>query len=98
MGPELKLAKFEIKIIEYGGELVKLKPLIDQAVSKGLIVYEETNFLPYPSNIPRPVIFNLFLGFLARPTDKINPEIMNSILWHVLNVICNGDERLNEYI
>ncbi|RIA82409.1 hypothetical protein C1645_835392, partial [Glomus cerebriforme] len=34
MGAELKLAKFEIKIIEYGGEAVKLKLLIDQAVIK----------------------------------------------------------------
>ena len=34
MGPELKIAKFEIKIIEYGGEAVKLKSLIDQQLLK----------------------------------------------------------------
>ena len=51
MGPELKIAKFEIKIIEYGGEVVKLKSLIDQAVIKGLITYEDYNFLPYPINV-----------------------------------------------
>ena len=30
MGAELKLAKFEIKIIEYGGEAVKLKSFINR--------------------------------------------------------------------
>src|ERR1041384_7334898 len=61
MGPELKIAKFEIKIIEYGGEAVKLKSLIDQAVIKGLIVCTDYNFLPYPIIIPQPVTdyFNL---------------------------------------
>ena len=43
MGSELKIAKFEIKIIEYGGETVKLRALIDQAVTKGLILYEDYN-------------------------------------------------------
>ncbi len=52
MGPELKIAKFEIKIIKYGDEAVKLKSLIDRAVIKGLIVYEDYNFLPYPINVP----------------------------------------------
>ena len=33
MGAELKLADFKIEIIEYGGESVKLKSLIDQAVT-----------------------------------------------------------------
>src|SRR5207248_9944672 len=62
MGPELKIAKFEIKIIEYGGEAVKLKSLIDRAVIKGLIVYKDYNFLPYSINVPQPVsdFFNLF--------------------------------------
>ncbi|GES87673.1 hypothetical protein GLOIN_2v1770262 [Rhizophagus clarus] len=100
MGSELKIAKFEIKIIEYGGEAVKLKSLIDQAVIKGLIVYEDFDFLPYPINIHQPAtdFFNLFLGFLAKPAPEINKEIMDLILWHVKNVICNGNERLNEYI
>ncbi len=100
MGPELKIAKFEIKIIEYGGEAVKLKSLIDRAVIKGLIVYEDYNFLPYPINVPQPDsdFFNLFLGFLAKPASEINKEIMDPILWHVLNIICDGNEELNEYI
>ncbi|GES83069.1 highly derived D5-like helicase-primase [Rhizophagus clarus] len=100
MGAELKLAKFEIKIIEYGGESVKLKTLIDQAVIKGLIVYEDYDFLPYPISVSQPDsdFFNLFLGFLAKPATKVNKEIMDPILWHVLNVICSGDEKLNEYI
>ena len=82
MGPELKIAKFEIKIIEYGGEAVKLKTLIDRAVIKGLIVYEDYNFLPYPINVPQPVsdFFNLFLGFLAKLASEINKEIMDPIL------------------
>ncbi|PKY33489.1 hypothetical protein RhiirB3_394844 [Rhizophagus irregularis] len=100
MGAELKLAKFEIKIIEYGGESVKLKSLIDQAVIKGLIVYEDYDFFPYPISVPQPDsdFFNLFLGFLAKPGTKVNKEIMDPILWHVKNIICNGDEKLNEYI
>ncbi|PKY59747.1 hypothetical protein RhiirA4_482753 [Rhizophagus irregularis] len=100
MGAELKLAKFEIKIIEYGGEAVKLKSLIDQAVIKGLIVYADYDFLPYPISVPQPntEFFNLFLGFLAKPAMNINKEIMDPILWHVRNIICDGNEVLNEYI
>jgi hypothetical protein len=103
MGSELKLAKFEIKIIKYGGETVKLKSLINQAVIKGLIVYEDYNFLPYPISTSQPVtdFFNLFLGFFAKPAPELNKEIMDPILWHlwhVLNVICDGNKELNEYI
>ncbi len=29
---------------------------------------------------------------------EVNKEIMNPILWHVLNIICDGNEELNEYI
>ncbi len=100
MGPELKIAKFEIKIIEYGGEAVKLKSLIDQAVIKGLIVYADYDFLPYPISVPQPntEFFNLFLGFLAKPMMDINKEIMDPILWHVKNIVYDGNEVLNEYI
>src|ERR1043165_5946287 len=100
MGPKLKISKYEIKIIEYGGETVKLKSLIDQAVIKGLITYADYNFLPYPLNTPPPKtkFFNLFLGFLAKPAMEINKEIMDPILWHVKNIICDGNEVLNEYI
>ena len=65
MGSELKIAKFEIKIIKYGGEAVKLKSLIDRAVIKGLIVYKDYNFLLYSINVPQPVsdFFNLFRIF-----------------------------------
>ena len=82
MGPELKIAKFEIKIIEYGSEAVKLKLLIDQAVIKSLIVYADYDFLPYSISIPQPNtdFFNLFLGFLAKPAMEINKEIMDPIL------------------
>src|SRR5688572_22036371 len=51
MRSELKIAKFEIKIIEYGSEAVKLKSLIDQAVIKGLIVYADYDFLLYPISV-----------------------------------------------
>ena len=79
---------------------MKLKSLIDQAVIKGLIVYADYDFLPYPISVPQPVsdFFNLFLGFLAKPVTEVNKEIMNPILWHVLNIICDGNEELNEYI
>uniref|UniRef100_U9UAF5 NrS-1 polymerase-like helicase domain-containing protein n=1 Tax=Rhizophagus irregularis (strain DAOM 181602 / DAOM 197198 / MUCL 43194) TaxID=747089 RepID=U9UAF5_RHIID len=71
MVPKLDLAKYEVNLVELGGEPVKLINLIDRAVTK---------------------------GFLAKPAPEINKEIMDPILWHVKNVICSGDERLNEYI
>ena len=97
---ELKIVKFKIKIIEYGGKMVKLKSLIDQAVIKGLIVYEDYDFLPYSISVPQPDsdFFNLFLGFLAKPVTEVNKEIMNPILCHILNVICDKNEELNKYI
>ena len=100
MEAELKLADFKIKIIEYRGESVKSKSLIDQAVTRGLIIYKDWNFLPYSINTLQPDtdFFNLFLGFLAKPAPEINKEIIDPILWHVLNIICDGNEELNEYI
>ncbi|EXX64423.1 hypothetical protein RirG_142890 [Rhizophagus irregularis DAOM 197198w] len=103
MGAELKLAKFEIKIIEYWGKSVKLKSLIDQAVIKGLIVYENYDFLPYPISVPQldSDFFNLFLGFLVKPATKVNKEIMDPILWHCgKNIITDfiGDKVLGEHL
>ncbi|PKC55490.1 hypothetical protein RhiirA1_402853 [Rhizophagus irregularis] len=100
MAPKLDLAKYEVNLVELGGEPVKLINLIDRAVTKGLILYHNINFLPYPLNTPAydTKFFNLFIGFLAKPAPEINKEIMDPILWHVKNVICSGDERLNEYI
>ncbi|GBC54096.2 highly derived D5-like helicase-primase [Rhizophagus irregularis DAOM 181602=DAOM 197198] len=100
MAPKLDLAKYEVNLIELGGEGVKLINLIDQAVTKGLILYRNINFLPYSLNTLAhdTKFFNLFIGFLAKPASEINKEIMNPILWHVKNVICSGDERLDEYI
>ncbi|EXX71275.1 hypothetical protein RirG_079920 [Rhizophagus irregularis DAOM 197198w] len=91
MKTKLDLTDFKINIIEYSGKSIKLKSLIDQAVTKGLIIYEDYNFLPYPINASQPNtdFFNLFLEFLAKPTPEINKEIMDPILW---------DERLDEYI
>jgi hypothetical protein len=98
--PELKIADFKINIIEYRGESIKLKSLINQAIIKGLIVYADYNFLPYPISAPQSATdyFNLFLGFLAKPMPEINKDIMDPILWHIKNVICSGNEELNEYI
>ncbi|RHZ84965.1 hypothetical protein Glove_74g167 [Diversispora epigaea] len=98
--PKLELANYEINIIEFGGESIKLRSLIDRAVTKGLIRYRKINFLPYPPNVipPKTNFFNLFLGFSAKPANEINPEIMDPILWHVNNIICNEDQNLNEYI
>ncbi|CAB4418754.1 unnamed protein product [Rhizophagus irregularis] len=97
---KLSIEVFKINIFELGGKSVKLRSLIRQATSTGLINYDEINFLPYPPNNPKPDtdFFNLFLGFKAKPATEINKEIMEPILWHVKNVICDGDERLNEYI
>ena len=100
MGVELKLADFKIKIIEYGGESVKLKSLIDQAVTRGLIIYKDWNFLPYLINTLQPDtdFFNLFLGFLAKPAPEINKEIMDPILWHTKNIISDENVKLHEYL
>ncbi|GBC05980.1 hypothetical protein RclHR1_06530020 [Rhizophagus clarus] len=109
MGAELKLAKFEIKIIEYGGESVKLKTLIDQAVIKGLIIYEDYDFLPYPISVSQPDsdFFNLFLGFLAKLATK-KPEkkprtilVLKSTLQQCgKNIITDfiGDKVLGEHL
>ena len=61
MAPKLDLAKYEVNLIELGGEGVKLINLIDRAVTKGLILYHNINFLPYSLNSPVPntKFFNL---------------------------------------
>ncbi len=48
---KLDLTDFKINIIEYDEELIKLKSLIDQVVTKGLIIYEDYNFLLYLINV-----------------------------------------------
>ncbi|GET03399.1 highly derived D5-like helicase-primase [Rhizophagus clarus] len=100
MAPKLDLAKYEVNLIELGGEGVKLINLIDRAVTKGLILYHNINFLPYLLNSPVPntKFFNLFIGFLAKPAVEINPEIMDPILWHTKNIISNENEKLHEYL
>ncbi len=82
MMSKLDLAKYEVNLIELGGEPVKLINLIDRAVTKGLILYRNINFLPYSLNTPAhdTKFFNLFIGFLAKPVPKINKEIMDLIL------------------
>jgi hypothetical protein len=100
MAPKLNLAKYEVNLVELGGKVVKLINLIDQAVTKGLILYHNINFLLYSLNTPafNTKFFNLFLGFLAKPMMEINKEIMDPILWHILNIICDKNKKLNEYI
>ena len=99
MAPKLDFAKYEIKMIEYGGETMKLKTLIDRAVIKGLILYRNIDFLPYPPNTSptNTKFFNLFLGFKAQPTIEINPAIIDPILWHAKNIISDGNEELSKY-
>ena len=74
--------------------------MIDQAVIKGLIVYADYDFLPYPISVPQPntEFFNLFLGFLAKPALEINKEIMDLILWHTKYIISDENEKLYEYL
>ena len=100
MAPKLDLAKYEVNLVELGGKAVKLINLIDQVVTKGLILYHNINFLPYPLNSPvsNTKFFNLFIGFLAKPAVEINPEIMNPILWHTKNIISNENVELHEYL
>ncbi|CAG8545002.1 4860_t:CDS:2 [Cetraspora pellucida] len=85
--PKLELANYEINIVEFGGESIKLRSLIDRAVTKGLIRYRKINFLPYLPNtiLLKTNFFNLFLGFTAKPALEIKKEIMDPILWHVKN-------------
>ena len=100
MGTELKLADFKINVIEYRDKLIKLKLLINQVIIKGLIVYADYNFLPYPISTPQPTTdyFNLFLGFLAKPLPEINNEIMDTILWHTKNIISDKNVKLHKYL
>ena len=100
MGPKLDLAKYEVNLIELGGEPVKSINLINQAITKSLILYHNINFLPYPLNSPvlNTKFFNLFIGFLVKPVVEINPEIMDPILWHTKNIISNGNEKPHEYL
>ena len=100
MAPKLDLAKYEVNLLELGGEGVKLINLIDRVVTKGLILYHNINFLLYPLNSPVPntKFFNLFIGFLAKPAVEINPEIMDPILWHTKNIISNENVELHEYL
>ena len=79
---------------------MKLKSLIDQAVTRGLIIYKDWNFLSYSINSLQPDIdfFNLFLGFLAKPVPEINKEIMDLILWHTLNIISDENVKLHKYL
>ena len=100
MTPKLDLAKYEVNLLELGREGVKLINLIDRVVTKGLILYHNINFLPYPLNSPVPntKFFNLFIGFLAKPAVEINPEIMDPILWHTKNIISNENVELHEYL
>ncbi|EXX62998.1 uncharacterized protein OCT59_029967 [Rhizophagus irregularis] len=79
---KLDFAKYEVNLIELGGEPVKLINLIDWTVTKGLILYHNINFLLYSLNTPAhdTKFFNLFIGFLAKPVLEINKEIIDPIL------------------
>ena len=100
MEAELKLADFKIEIIEYRDEFMKLKSLIDQVVTRSLIIYKDWNFLLYLINTFQldTDFFNLFLGFLAKPAPEINKEIMDLIFWHMLNIISDENVKLHEYL
>ena len=93
MAPKIDLAKYVINIIELGGDSV------NHAVTKGLILYRNVDFLPYPPNTPLPntKFFNLFLGFKAKPAIENNSAIMDPILWHAKNIISDGNEELSKY-
>jgi len=79
---KLDLAKYEVNLVKLGREVMKLINLIDQMITKGLILYRNINFLPYLLNILAQNIkfFNLFIRFLAKLIVKINKEIIELIL------------------
>jgi len=82
MKTKLDFTDFKINIIKYGRKSIKLKSLIDQAITKGLIIYEDYNFLSYSINAFQlnTDFFNLFLEFLAKPAIEINKKIIDAIL------------------
>ena len=79
---------------------MKLKSLIDQVVTRSLIIYKDWNFLLYLINTFQldTDFFNLFLGFLTKLAPEINKEIMDLILWHTLNIISDGNVKLHKYL
>jgi len=81
MSSKFKITKYEINLIELGGEAVKLVNLIDQVVIKGLIRYRGIDFLPYPPCCPpsNTKFFNLFLGFKA-PIIEIDSALIELII------------------
>ena len=79
---------------------MKLKSWINQAVTRGLIIYKDWNFLLYSINTLQlnTDFFNLFLGFLVKLAPEINKEIMDPILWHTKNIISDENVKLHEYL
>lgn len=59
--------------------------------------YEGVGFFPHPTR-PVPGYFNLFRGFRAERMKRIDGASCSLYLEHVRNVICDGDERLYQYI
>ncbi len=100
MKTKLDFTDFKINIIKYGRKSIKLKSLIDQAITKGLIIYEDYNFLSYSINAFQlnTDFFNLFLEFLAKPAIEINKKIIDAILWHTKNIISAENVKLHKYL
>ncbi len=100
MASKLDFVKFEIKIIKYKGESIKLKLLISQAVTKDIIFYNNVNFLSYFLKYSYSTIkyFNLFLKFLVKLMDKINSKIIDPIFWHIKNIISDENMKLHKYL
>ncbi len=81
MSSKLEITKYEINLIELGGEMVKLVKLVNQAVIKGLIRYQGIDFLSYPPYCPpsNTKFFNLFLDFKA-PIVEIDSTLIELII------------------
>ncbi|PKK55668.1 hypothetical protein RhiirC2_801801 [Rhizophagus irregularis] len=99
MSSKLDLRKYEISLVEMGGDVVKLENLIDQAVVKGIIQYRGIDFLSFPPCSPPPntKFFNLFLGFKA-PIIEIDSALIELIIWHIKNVWCDENKDLSKYV
>lgn len=65
--------------------------------SKDRKKYEGIGFFPHPAK-PVPGYFNLFRGFRAERLKRIEGASCGMYLEHVRNVICDGDEKLYQYI
>ena len=83
-------------------ELVNGKPKKLSFIKKWLTddtqrVYDEVDFLPPPKIVPEEV-YNLWKGFETEKFTVEPAEDISAVLYHISHVICNNDEKANDYV